>query len=106
MLDAETMRWMPARMPANSTLNDTVDVVLERGGIRHETVHRDRGEVHDRVELAEPGGDAEQRIEGLAVVREVDAGESGARRAGEVESEHLMPVGPQPLDGGRAQLAG
>ena len=81
------------------------DVVVEGRGIRHQAVHRDRREVHEGVEPVVARGHREERVERLPEVGEVDAGEARSRRSGEVEADHVVAVGAQPLDRGPSELA-
>ena len=62
--------------------------------------------MHHRVETVVASGHAEQAVEDLPVVGQVDPHEPGPGHTVAVEADHLMTVGPEPLHGGRAELAG
>ncbi|BDZ54509.1 hypothetical protein GCM10025870_15820 [Agromyces marinus] len=81
------------------------DVRGEGRGIRNQAVDRDCGQVHDGVEPRVTGSHAQQAVERLAVVVQVDAGESGAGGSVQVEAGDLVPVVDEPGDGGPAELA-
>jgi hypothetical protein len=81
------------------------DVVVEGRHVRHEAVHRQGGEVHERIKSIVPRCDTEERIEGLAVVGEVDSGEAGAGNTGHIEADHVVAELAQPRDRGPSELA-
>lgn len=62
--------------------------------------------MYERVESIVTRGHPQQRIQGLSVVGEVDAGESRAGDTGRVERDHLMAIRAQTLYGGPTELAG
>jgi hypothetical protein len=80
-------------------------VVVEGGGVRYEPVDGDRGEVDQGVHAVVAGGHAEERVQGLPVVPQLDAGETRAACPVEVEPDHVVAVVPQPRGGGAPQLA-
>ena len=81
------------------------DVVVEGRDIAEDAGRRDGREVHDRVEPVVLVVDAEDRVERLAVVGQIDPHEPGAALPRRVEVDDVVAARPQLADDGASELA-